>query len=76
MGDGSKSGNGLTLHTQSFTIKEVIFIVNILIHKFNLDCSIHKQRNQFIVYINCKSMKKIKHKLLPYIFPSMRYKIS
>jgi len=75
MGDGNKSGKGLTLNTQSFTFKEVVFIVNILIHKFNLECSIHKQRNQFIIYIKAKSMKKLKLKLLPYIYPSMRYKI-
>lgn len=76
MGDGAKSGNGLTLHTQSFTIKECVLIVNVLIYKFNLECSIHKQRNQFIIYIKSKSMKQLKYKLLPYIFPSMRYKIS
>jgi hypothetical protein len=76
MGDGTKSGTGLTLQTQSFTIKEVVFIINVLIHKFNLDCNIHMQRNQPTIYIKSKSIKKIKPKILPYIFPSMRYKIS
>jgi hypothetical protein len=76
MGDGTKSGTGLTLQTQSFTIKEVVFIINVLIHKFNLDCNIHMQRNQPTIYIKSKSIKKIKPNLLPYIFPSMKYKIS
>ena len=76
MGDGTKSGRGLTLQTQSFTIKECVFIISVLIHKFNLDCNIHMQRNQPTIYINSKSMEKIKPYLLPYIFPSMIYKIS
>jgi hypothetical protein len=74
MGDGTKSGTGITLQTQSFTIKEVVFIVSVLIHKFNLECSIHMQRNQPTIYINSRSMRKIKPKLLPYVFPSMKYK--
>jgi len=36
MGDGTKSKKGLTLQTQSFTVKEVSFIISILIYKFNL----------------------------------------
>ena len=51
MGDGSKSGNAIILQTQSFTVKEFVFIISILIHKFNLDCSIHMQRNQPTIYI-------------------------
>lgn len=76
MCDGTKSGKGLTLQTQSFTLKECVFIVSILIHKFDLKCSIHMQRNQHTIYISTKSMRQIKAKLLPYFSPSMVYKIS
>jgi LAGLIDADG DNA endonuclease family len=34
MGDGTKTGNGMVLQTQSFTIKECVFIISVLIHKF------------------------------------------
>ena len=53
MDDGTKTGPGLTLQTQSFTC---VFIVSILIHKFDLKCSIHMQRNQPV--ISAKSMTK------------------
>jgi LAGLIDADG DNA endonuclease family len=66
MFDGTKSGKGLTLQTQSFTIKEVVFIINILIHKFDLKCSIYIQRNQPTIYISAKSMKKLQPYILPY----------
>ena len=76
MGDGSKSGNAIILQTQSFTVKECVFIISILIHKFNLDCSIHMQRKQPTIYISAKSIKKIKSKLLPYFLSSMYYKLN
>jgi hypothetical protein len=75
MGDGTKTAKGLTLQTQSFTIKEVVFIINILIYKFDLKCSIHMQRNQPTIYISNKSMKKIQPYILPYFCNSMKYKL-
>ena len=74
MCDGTKVGTGITLQTQSFTVKECVFIISILIHKFDLKCNIYMQRNQPTIYINSKSIKKIKHNLLPYFPISMRYK--
>jgi hypothetical protein len=75
MGDGTKAHKGLVLQTQSFTIKEVIYIVNVLTLKFNLKCSIHMQRNQPTIYISSKSMTKIQPYILPYFCNSMRYKL-
>lgn len=76
MGDGTKAGNAICLQTQSFTVEECVFIISILIHKFNLNCNIHMQRKQPIIYISAKSMKKIKSRLLPYFVPSMVYKLN
>lgn len=76
MGDGSKVGNAMYLNTQSFTIKECVFIISILIYKFNLKCNIHMQRNQPTIYISTKSMKQIKSKLLPFFIPAMIYKLN
>jgi hypothetical protein len=71
MADGAKSGKGLTLQTQSFTIKECVFIVSILIHKFDIKCSIQMQRKLPTIYISAKSMRQIQGKLIPYFAPSM-----
>ena len=73
--DGTKTYRGLTLQTQSFSVKQVVFIVSILIYKFNLKCSIHMQRNQPTIYIGTKSMQKIQPFILPYMCKSMRYKL-
>jgi hypothetical protein len=75
MSDGTRSLKALTLQTQSFSIKEVTLIVSILIHKFNLKCSIHMQRNQPTIYISTRSMEKLRDKLIPYFCSSMYYKL-
>ena len=74
MGDGTYN-SGVRIQTDSFTAQEVVFIINILIIKFNLDCSLHYQRGKPIFYIKSKSIKKNLHNLLPYMHESMKYKV-
>jgi LAGLIDADG DNA endonuclease family len=76
MADGTKYSNAIYLQTQSFSVKECVFIISILIYKFNLKCNIHMQRNHPTIYISAKSMKKIRANLLPYFLPSMVYKLN
>ena len=72
-GDGTYS-SGITIQTQSFTIQEIVLLMNVLIIKFRLDCSIHVQGSYSVLYIKSKSIKQNLHHMLPYIHPSMLYK--
>lgn len=72
-GDGTYS-SGITIQTQSFTIKEIVLLINVLIIKFQLECSIHTQEKYKVIYIKSKSIKKNFNHLLPYIHPTMIYK--
>jgi len=74
MGDGTYN-SGVKIQTNSFTIKEVVFILNILIIKFNLECSLHFQRGNPIIYIKSKSLKRNLDNILPFMHDSMKYKI-
>jgi len=74
MCDGTYN-SGVRIQTESFTLKDIIFIINVLIIKFNLECSIHYQRNYPIIYIKSKSIKKNLHNILPFMCEEMRYKI-
>jgi len=74
MADGTYN-SGVRIQTDSFTIKEVVFILNILIIKFNLECSLHFQRGNPIIYIKSKSLKRNLDNILPFMHDSMKYKI-
>lgn len=75
MSDGSfMKGGGIIIHLQAFTLKELIFLLNILKIKFNLDCTLQKNRNQYVLYIGIKSIKLLYPKIKQYIIPSMKYK--
>lgn len=73
--DGSFiKGGGICLHLQSFSLKELIFLLNIFKIKFNLDCTLHKSRSSYIIYIKIKSVQKLYPYIYKYIVPSIKYK--
>lgn len=75
-GDGNKHRKGLVLNTQSYTLKEVILLINILIIKFNLNPRLQKDRKNYRIYFNEKDLNKIKPHILPYFVDQFLYKIN
>ena len=76
MGDGSKRAKGLVLCTDNFSLQEVVLLVNILILKFDINPTIQKEKNKFRIYINGKSLMKIKPFILPYFVDHFLYKLN
>lgn len=77
MSDGSHMhGGGIVLHFQNFTLKELIYLINVLKIKFNIDSTIHKHRTQYAIYIKKESMDRLYLLVKDYIIPSMRYKFN
>lgn len=77
MSDGSHmNGGGIVLHFQNFTLKELIYLINVLKIKFNIDSTIHKHRTQYAIYIKKESMDRLYLLVKDYIIPSMRYKFN
>ena len=52
----------------------MVLLINVLIIKFQLECTIHTQGKYKVLYIKSKSIKKKLYLLLPYIHPTMLYK--
>jgi TRAP-type mannitol/chloroaromatic compound transport system permease small subunit len=88
MGDGSKSGKGIILCTDSFTLKEVVTLMNILLIKYNIYSTINyntsispydklKKKKLKVprIYINGENLNKIRPFIKPYILDCFLYKI-
>nr|QBM31598.1 hypothetical protein [Arthrobotrys musiformis] len=72
MGDGGASRHGLVLYTNSFSIQDIVKLINVLIIKYDLKCSIHlKRRNQkieYLVYISQDSLPILRKIVLPLLY--------
>lgn len=75
MGDGSAVSGGLRLSTDSFTIIEAVKLINVLIVRYRLKCTLHIISGKPRIFISLTSMKLLKSIVDPYIVPSMKYKL-
>jgi len=76
MGDGSKRNKGITLCTDSFSVKEVVILMNILKIKYDINSTIHLEKNKPRIYINRKELIKILDYVKPYFTNNFLYKLS
>lgn len=76
MCDGHRTMSGLSLCTDSYTLQEVVLLINILILKYNFICSIHKSKKGYRIYISTKSLPSLISIVEPYMLSSFKYKLS
>lgn len=79
MGDGAVLNKGLVLCTESFTLREVVILVNVLKIKYNINstrCALQGfKKNKPRIYILPESMPKLIEIVKPYMLSSMLYKL-
>jgi len=79
MGDGSyQPGGSLVLCTDSFSLQDVIHLMNVLIVRYGLECSLthyHTRSNPKLHRIIIQSMDTLRSVVFPHMVPSMYYKI-
>lgn len=75
MGDGSAQNRGLVICTDSYTIQDVVSLINVFIIKYRLDCTIWIIKNKYRIYIKQNSMPLLRTTVLPYLHSSMLYKL-
>jgi hypothetical protein len=76
MGDGSYNGKGLILCTDSFKIKEVVLLMNVLMIRYNINCTITYHSKKYPrIYIGKKYIISLQKIVLPYMHKSMFYKL-
>lgn len=75
-GDGTNvRGGGIIIQTDSFTVTDVVILINVLIIKFNCKCTIHYQRGNPVIYISRRSVRALSNELLNHRPRSIHYKI-
>ena len=76
MGDGSAKQHGLILCVDSYDIVDVVRIMNVLLIKYNLDCTIrYHSPTQPRIYIRQRSMPILRELVKSHTTESMLYKI-
>jgi hypothetical protein len=77
LGDGGFKSKGIYLCTDSYAIKDVVRLMNVLIIRYGLKCTLHKARHGkgYIIDISINSVGKVTEIVLPYLTSSMYYKL-
>jgi hypothetical protein len=75
MDDGTWKNPGVRIATNSFTKEEVELLSSALYTKYNLCCSLQKNNGNYQLYIKQESITLLKELVLPYMVPSMHYKL-
>ncbi len=76
MDDGSADKNQLRINTQCFTLKENLWLINFLQAKFGIKATVNVDKGKYRLRISDSSMNLLKKLIIPYIIPSMLYKLS
>ena len=76
MGDGTFNGITLLLCTDYYSIKEVVLLINVLVIKYNIYCTIRYYNQRYPrIYILKKCLPKVRQIVLSYMHSSMLYKL-
>ena len=76
MGDGTFNGITLLLCTDSYSIKQVVLLINVLIIKYDIYCNIRYFKPHLPrIYVIKKYMPKLRLIVKPFMHKSMMYKL-
>lgn len=75
MGDGQVASNGLRLCTDSYSISDIVRLMNVLMIKYGLICTLHMMDGRPRIYISAKSINLLASIVKPHMIKSMYYKI-
>lgn len=75
MDDGGVRNHGMMLSTYCFSQEDNTRLCSVLWDKYGLSCTIHMKAEGPTIYVRPESMDKLRSIVLPYMVPSMRYKV-
>ena len=80
MGDGTAREYGLEICTNSYSLEDVVRLMNVLMIRYRLKCSLRLKKRQnnkieYMIYISQSSMPSLLNIVSPYMHSSMLYKL-
>ena len=75
MSDGTSNQYGLTICTDSFTLNEVIVLINILKLRLDLNTRVHFYKGKPRIYFPAESMPRLRFLVLPHMINFSKYKL-
>lgn len=76
MDDGTKSRSACYLNTQSFTLKEQVFLQQLLKKTFGIQSTLNRDKEYFRMRITTESTKWLTKHIGPFILPYFQYKLT
>lgn len=73
--DKSKSKNNGKISTESFSYADHILLQQTILKNFNLQCSVQKHKDKFILYFKKADKEKLNEIIKPYMTVSMYYNL-
>jgi hypothetical protein len=76
IGDGEAKKSGLRLCTDSYTLQEVVRLMNVLIVRYGIVCRIHvKRANHYRIFIPESQIDKLRSIVMQHMISTMYYKV-
>jgi ubiquinol-cytochrome c reductase cytochrome b subunit len=75
MDDGSKLNTSFKIATNCFEYNELVLFCDLLKKKYNLDCSLHKDKSSWTFYIKKSTAQNFANLIEPHMINSMKYKL-
>ncbi|MBP1357802.1 MAG: hypothetical protein JZD40_04860 [Sulfolobus sp.] len=75
MCNGGRQANGLVLCTDSFTVFDVVQLMNVLLIKYDIYSTINYNNKQPRIYINRVNLLKLRRLVLPHMCKFSQYKL-
>lgn len=80
MGDGTAREHGLEICTNSYSLEDVVRLMNVLMIRYRFKCNLRLKKRQnnkieYMIYISQSSMPLLRTIVTPYFHSSMLYKL-
>jgi ubiquinol-cytochrome c reductase cytochrome b subunit len=75
MDDGTYHGSSVRIATNCFNLNEHEILIKIFKDKYNINTTLHKNRDNYQIYIKKESLPLLIDYVLPYFHLSMYYKL-